>query len=471
MAYQLNMTHHKGIHFEVSERKLLLRGLDLFMIGLSIYILPFVVEFEYLSFNLPENAMAFIVLAIYISIFGTVFEWYELFPASKFYLIFRNVVAGLAVIVLFYLLTPRLTPFLPEDRIQILYFFLGMLLFILSGRYMYITLLESPRFFKRILLVGEVTHIGNVLNSLKKHSPNYQVVGFVNSEAEQEDRLTYTGLTKFPGQKLIDILVDEQISEVIVAHFNAESIDDDIYDQLLLLMERGFTVKEFTQVYEELLLRVPIQYIGKDFYKYFPFSRNNSNQLYLFFRRVFDILLSIVALLFGLIFSPLILLFNFMANRGPLIYSQVRIGQHGRPFHIYKLRTMVPNSEGDRAKWSYKGDLRITLFGKFLRNSRLDELPQFWNVLKGDMSFIGPRPERPYFVKALSESIPFYEARHIIKPGLTGWAQVKSRYGETLEDSRLKLQYDLYYIKHRGLFLDLNVFVKTISTVLYYRGQ
>ena len=101
----------------------------------------------------------------------------------------------------------------------------------------------------------------------------------------------------------------------------------------------------------------------------------------------------------------------------------------------------------------------------------MDEIPQFWNVLKGDMSFIGPRPERPYFVKALAESIPFYEARHIIKPGLTGWAQVKSRYESSVDDSRLKLEYDLYYIKHRGLFLDLNIFVKTISTVLYYRGR
>ncbi|WP_115461501.1 exopolysaccharide biosynthesis polyprenyl glycosylphosphotransferase [Winogradskyella aurantiaca] len=464
------MTHQKGIHFEVSERKLLLRVMDLFMIGFGIYLLPFIVDFEYLIYT-QENAIAFAVLAIYFSIFATVFELYELFPASKFYLTFRNAVMCLSVVVLFYLLTPRITPFLPEDRIQILYFYIGILLMLLLGRLLYIGLLQSPRFYKRVLLVGEVTQMGNVLKSLKKHSPNFQIVGFVNSEQDEEERISFKGLTQFPGQQLIDILIDEQVSEVIVAHFNAESMNDDIYDQLLLLMERGFKVRDFTQVYEELLFRVPIQYIGKDFYKYFPFSRNNENQLYLFFRRVFDIILSLIGLLIGVLLSPFIILGNFMGNKGPLFYSQVRIGQHGRPFNIHKLRTMVPNAENGKAQWAQKGDLRITTFGNFLRRTRLDELPQFWNVLKGDMSFIGPRPERPYFVKALAESLAFYEARHIIKPGLTGWAQVKSRYGASIDDSRLKLQYDLYYIKHRGIFLDLNIFVKTISTVLYYRGQ
>jgi exopolysaccharide biosynthesis polyprenyl glycosylphosphotransferase len=465
------MTHHKGIHFEVSERKLLLRILDLLMIGLGIYLLPLVVKFEYLLFD-SENLVAFLVLMVYYSIFATVFELYELYPASKFSLTFRNAVLAVAVVVLFYLLTPRITPFLPEDRIQILFFYTGMLLMVLLGRLLYIGLIESPRFNKRVLLVGEVTQMGHVLNSLKKHSPNFQIVGFVNSEPAQSENISFKGLKQFSEQTLIDVLINEQVSEVIVAHFNTESMDDAIYDQLLLLMERGFKVRDFTQVYEELLFRVPIQYIGKDFYKYFPFSRNNDNQLYLFFRRSFDLILAILALLLALALSPLILLGNLLANRGPLFYSQVRVGQHGKPFKIYKLRTMITNAEqGDRAQWAQKGDLRITPFGNILRRTRLDELPQFWNILKNDMSFIGPRPERPYFVKALAESIPFYEARHIIKPGLTGWAQVKSRYGASIEDSRLKLQYDLFYIKHRGIFLDFNIFVKTISTVLYYRGQ
>ena len=132
---------------------------------------------------------------------------------------------------------------------------------------------------------------------------------------------------------------------------------------------------------------------------------------------------------------------------------------------------MVTEPHPAKESWTQTDDHRITTFGNFLRRSRIDEIPQFINVLKGEMSIIGPRPERPYFVNELSKIIPFYETRHIIKPGLTGWAQVNYRYGSTVEDSLIKLQYDLYYIKHRSFFLDINILVKTLSTILYYRGQ
>jgi lipopolysaccharide/colanic/teichoic acid biosynthesis glycosyltransferase len=132
---------------------------------------------------------------------------------------------------------------------------------------------------------------------------------------------------------------------------------------------------------------------------------------------------------------------------------------------------MIVNAETGGAKWAQKNDSRITKFGMFLRRSRIDEIPQFINVLRGDMSIIGPRPERPFFGNELSRIIPFYETRHIVKPGLTGWAQVNTRYGSSVDDSLTKLQYDLYYIKHRSVFLDINIVVKTLSTILYYRGQ
>ena len=160
-----------------------------------------------------------------------------------------------------------------------------------------------------------------------------------------------------------------------------------------------------------------------------------------------------------------------MGNKGPLFYSQERVGRNSRPFRILKLRTMIVNAEKDGVKWAQKNDKRITSFGRFLRRSRLDEIPQFYNVLKGEMSIIGPRPERPFFVNELSRIIPFYETRHIIKPGLTGWAQVNTRYGASIDDSLTKLQYDLFYIKHRSVFLDFSITIKTLSTILYYRGQ
>jgi lipopolysaccharide/colanic/teichoic acid biosynthesis glycosyltransferase len=147
------------------------------------------------------------------------------------------------------------------------------------------------------------------------------------------------------------------------------------------------------------------------------------------------------------------------------------MGKSGMEFHIVKLRTMVKNAEAHGAQLASKGDTRITKFGKFLRKTRLDEIPQFYNVLIGDMSLIGPRPERPEFVESLSKKIPFYEVRQVIKPGLTGWAQVNAKYANSDEDMIEKLQYDLYYIKHRSVFLDLRIFLKTISTVIFFRGQ
>jgi lipopolysaccharide/colanic/teichoic acid biosynthesis glycosyltransferase len=180
---------------------------------------------------------------------------------------------------------------------------------------------------------------------------------------------------------------------------------------------------------------------------------------------------SLLGLLFGLLILPFVMIGNALGNQGPLFYSQERVGKNGKPFEIVKLRSMIVNAETNGAKWAQVNDVRVTTFGKFLRRSRLDEIPQFINVLKGDMSIIGPRPERPFFVNELSRIIPFYETRHIVKPGLTGWAQVNTRYGSTVDDSLTKLQYDLFYIKHRGLFLDINIVVKTLSTILYYRGQ
>ncbi|RZW45535.1 MAG: sugar transferase, partial [Flavobacteriaceae bacterium] len=162
---------------------------------------------------------------------------------------------------------------------------------------------------------------------------------------------------------------------------------------------------------------------------------------------------------------------NLIANKGPLIYKQERVGKNGKLFNIIKFRTMIADAENKGVQWAKQNDVRVTKFGRLLRNTRLDELPQFINVLRGEMALIGPRPERPYFVKELSQMIPFYETRHIIKPGLTGWAQVKMRYGASVDDSLTKLQYDLFYIKRRSFFLDVNVIVKTISTILYYRGQ
>jgi lipopolysaccharide/colanic/teichoic acid biosynthesis glycosyltransferase len=160
-----------------------------------------------------------------------------------------------------------------------------------------------------------------------------------------------------------------------------------------------------------------------------------------------------------------------LTSPGPVIYRQKRVGQNGQIYEILKFRTMRQDAETHGAQWAVEDDPRVTKVGRFLRLTRIDEIPQLWNVLKGDMRFVGPRPERPEFVKILAEQIPYYQLRHIVPPGITGWAQVRYRYGATVDDAKRKLTYDLYYIKHASLALDLLIVFETLKTVILRRGS
>ncbi|WP_299888645.1 sugar transferase [uncultured Lacinutrix sp.] len=459
-----------SIHFEISERKVLLRIFDLLFVGFALYGLSHVPGFDYFTIN-EYNWRWLIVLAIYIMGFGTIFELYDLQKSSKMESVTGTVIVTSSVTVLFYLLTPWFTPSLPENRLQIVYFFLAITLALLLWRLAYINFVSSARFYKKVLLVGETSNIENIVDAFKKADPNYKIIGFINCETKKQDAIKFKGVPEYRPEDIHSIIAEENISEVVIATYNSETITSSIYTDLIHLLEKGFPIREYTQVYEDMTYRVPVQFVGKDFYKYFPFSRNNKNKLFLAYRRIFDILISLTGLLFGILFLPFILIGNLIGNRGPLFYTQERVGMNGKLFGIYKFRTMVTDAEANGAVWAKKNDSRITVFGKFLRTSRLDEIPQFINILKGDMSTIGPRPERPMFVSELSQVIPFYETRHIVKPGLTGWAQVKARYGASIDDSLVKLQYDLYYIKHRSFILDFNIIIKTLSTVIFFRGQ
>ncbi len=464
------MTSNKGIHFEISERKVLLRVFDVLAVLFGLYIIGYSFEFDYFTIT-KENWSWSLVLALYISFFGTIFELYDLQKSSKLDTVFKNIVLTASITVLFYLLTPVITPFLPVKRLQIVYFYIAIIVSIFLWRLAYITFFASPRFYKKVIILGEVSNIENIIKTFSESDPNYKIIGFVNSEKSKRETIKFKGIKEYLSGDLSSIIKTENISELVIAIDNPDNITSEIYYQLTALLEQGFTIREYTQVFEEITKRIPVHYLGKDFYKYFPFSRSNQNKLYMFYNKALDIVFSIFGLGFGIILIPFIIIGNLIGNRGSLFYTQKRIGKYGKPFRIIKYRTMVKNAEAEKPSWAVEDDSRVTPFGRFLRNTRLDEIPQFINVLKGEMSIIGPRPERPFFVKELSQFIPFYETRLTIKPGLSGWAQVNHRYGSTLEDSLIKLQYDLYYIKHRSFFLDFNIIIKTLSTVIYYRGQ
>ncbi|NND61770.1 MAG: sugar transferase [Flavobacteriaceae bacterium] len=464
------MSPKSNIHFDISERKVLLRLFDIAFVLGALYLVGIVFDFDYFKINDEHWVWAF-VLAIYLTLFASIFELYNLQKASKFEIVVQNIILTSSVTVLFYLLTPFFTPELPENRLQIVYFFIAINLALFVWRYAYIVLISAPRFFKRVLLVASGRDVDNVIRSLQKSDPNYRVVGFVNTDRSALTSSENVELKQFSLANVAETVKESHISEIVVAAPQSEGITVGLYNQLISLLENGVPIREYTQVYEEITHRVPVQHVEKDFYRYFPFSRSNQNKLYLFFHRTLDLLFSIIGLLFGLLISPFIIIGNLFANRGPFFYTQTRVGRNGKHFKIYKLRSMVTDAEKHGAQFAEKKDTRVTKFGRFLRRSRFDEIPQFINVIIGDMSVIGPRPERPVFVKELSEKIPFYEIRHIVKPGVTGWAQVNAKYGSSAEDALEKLQYDLYYIKKRSLFLDISIVIKTLSTIIFFRGQ
>ena len=195
--------------------------------------------------------------------------------------------------------------------------------------------------------------------------------------------------------------------------------------------------------------------------------------LSVYLKRLFDISVSLVILIVASPFMLLVTLASLIESRGrdPVLYSQVRVGKNGKPFRVHKFRSMRTDAESDGvARWATKNDARVTFLGKFIRKTRLDELPQLFNVLKGEMSLVGPRPERPEFVAQLSRDIPYYAERHWVKPGLTGWAQMLYPYAATEEDTKRKLEYDLYYVKNGGTMLDAIILLQTIEVVLLGKG-
>lgn len=233
----------------------------------------------------------------------------------------------------------------------------------------------------------------------------------------------------------------------------------------------GLKVFDLAEFYERIWCKVPIFYLQDGWFTKVHGFELLHNPIGLRMKQIFDIVLSIFLLILTAPVMLITTLAVYLTSRGPVIYTQVRVGEGGRKFVMYKFRSMIIDAEKNGAQWATTNDNRITLIGKIIRLMRIDELPQLINVLKGDMSFIGPRPERPEIIKDLKGEVPYYDLRHLVKPGITGWAQVLYKYGSSVEDAREKLQYDLFYIKNYSLLLDFAIILKTIRTVLSIKGR
>jgi exopolysaccharide biosynthesis polyprenyl glycosylphosphotransferase len=300
---------------------------------------------------------------------------------------------------------------------------------------------------------------------------DYDVVGMVASEREllsNHDQRQYLG----SGADLPRLVKKYGVTEVIMAY--THDLPEDVFKGLLACYEAGAQVTPMARLYEQVTGRIPIEHVSEQLWTMIlpEEARSLRVTLYALWKRVTDVILALIGLALFTPLLPFLAMIIKIDSRGPVFYTQTRLGKGGVPFRIIKLRSMVSDAERESGpQWAKANDTRITRVGALLRRTRLDEIPQLLGVLSGDMSLIGPRPERPEFVERLGADIPFYRARLAVKPGLTGWAQVCYRYGNTREDAVRKLEYDLYYIRHQSPIVDLVIGLRTIGVMLMFRGM
>jgi sugar transferase (PEP-CTERM system associated) len=342
----------------------------------------------------------------------------------------------------------------------------GLLILTLSlfaWRSAYNALLRGPYLRERVYVLGAGDRANRLVEALRARKDlGMEVVGW--SGAIANGSLTREGL----GKTLLALKEKRGLDLVILALGDRRGKMP--VRELLQLRLSDIGVEDATALLEQTSGKIELDEL---YPSWLIFSEGfRLNPTFLLARRLVSIVVSLICLLLSLPLIPLIILVIKLTSPGPVLYRQKRVGRNDVVFDCYKFRTMRANAEADTGPtWAGDEDLRITPVGRLLRLTRLDEIPQLWNVLRGDMGFVGPRPERPEFVEWLSREIPYYQLRHIIRPGITGWAQVNYQYGASLEESREKLQYDLYYIKNMSLMLDLVIALKTVKTVLQRRGS
>lgn len=328
--------------------------------------------------------------------------------------------------------------------------------------------LGHPDFGERILIVGSGNLAVEVARQvLDRPDAGYRIVGFVGTNSEQVGRSLINPRVIGMTDEMEEIVKREGVDRIVIAM--GERRAQLPTDKLLRLSLSGdVSIEEGATFYERLTGRVSLDMIRPSWLIFT--GRGRQARLATLGRSAVHRLVALIGILLSLPVGALTAILIKLDSRGPVFYKQERVGKNGRPFVLTKFRSMRVDAEKTGPVWASKTDDRTTRVGRIIRKVRVDEIPQFWNILRGEMSFVGPRPERPHFVAQLAQEIPYYEQRHLIAPGLTGWAQIKYPYGASIEDAREKLQYDLFYIKNYGLFLDAIILFETIKIILFGRG-
>ncbi len=341
----------------------------------------------------------------------------------------------------------------------------------LIWRYAYIRIFSAQAFMRRVLVVGAGKAGRTLLHLLAEiQPPPFFVVGVIDDDPEKMNT-EIAGFSVLGGSGcLLTTLAEHDVSDIIVAI--SGEMQGRMFQALLDAQEKGVEILRMQTVYEDLLHRVPIFHLEADWILRSYVEQSRVSTFYLIGKRLLDVLGGLVGVLATLVLFPFVAIANLLESGRPIFYAQTRSGRGDHPYKVIKFRTMWQDAEQDgKPQWAQENDRRVTRVGKFLRKTHLDELPQFFNVLRGEMSLVGPRPERPELIALFQKHVPFYRARLLVKPGITGWAQIHQSYAANVEETYEKLEYDLYYIKHRSLLLDLIILLRTPATMLGFRGR
>jgi sugar transferase (PEP-CTERM system associated) len=351
-------------------------------------------------------------------------------------------------------------------RSNSLYAMILAFLFLAFSRGLFGSLAGGEGFKRRILILGAGTRAQRIKDLEAKRGSGFIIVGYI--AMNENKRVIPEAIDRDAIYSLSDFVIKMAASEVVLAleeRRNAIPLAD-----LLRIKTTGVHVNDISTFLERETGRVDLDSVNPS-WLIFSDGFSSGRRVSGVAKRLFDIIISTVLLVLS---GPIILLFAILVkleSKGPALYRQERVGLFGQTYFVNKLRSMRSDAEvGGKAIWASQDDPRITRVGKFIRTVRIDELPQTWNVLKGEMSFVGPRPERPEFVDSLTEQLTYYAERHMVKPGITGWAQINYPYGASIEDSRQKLEYDLYYVKNYTPFLDILILLQTLRVVLWPEG-
>jgi exopolysaccharide biosynthesis polyprenyl glycosylphosphotransferase len=375
--------------------------------------------------------------------------------------------AGLLFYALVYLISPQGS--LPRLGIGIFLIFASVLTLI--WRLIYIRIFTSKAFLRRVLVIGAGKageSLAQVYNKLRPQP--FSLLGFTDDDPKKIGG----NLQGFPilagNDRLLEIIKAKAITEIVIAITG--EMRGNTFQVLLDAQENGVDIIPMPALYEELLGRVPIHHLESEWLVRSFVNDARVSGFYELSKRLLDILVALVGLVICVLLFPLAAIIILLDSGLPILYKQIRSGRGNKLYYIFKFRTMVQDAEKDgKVQVTHEKDERITHVGGILRRTHIDELPQFWNVLRGEMSIVGPRAERPELIIEYQKEIPLYRARLLVKPGITGWAQVNYGYTATIAQTNIKLEYDLYYIKHRSLLMDILIILRTISQVIGFRGR